>query len=176
MKKNTAPLFQELFLAQGVIKEQVYYALRNAIVEGCLLPGTKIPSTRALSEMMSISRNSVIAGYDRLLAAAWSLWKCDALNGPSREAAKRFGFSFEGIFRQAVVVHQRNRVTEIPPGGGDRQGAKLNDDDDLGCVALAHTILMLQKEDCVKESMGIFRPMLQRQSPQEGYSFPAGWF
>ena len=73
MKKNTAPLFQELFLAQGVIKEQVYYALRNAIVEGRLLPGTKIPSTRALSEMMSISRNSVIAGYDRLLDEGYIL-------------------------------------------------------------------------------------------------------
>lgn len=67
MKKNSAPLFQELFLEQGVIKEQVYHALRNAIVEGRLPPGTKIPSTRGLSEMMSISRNSVIAGYDRLL-------------------------------------------------------------------------------------------------------------
>lgn len=39
MKKNSAPLFQELFLEQGVIKEQVYHALRNAIVEGRLPPG-----------------------------------------------------------------------------------------------------------------------------------------
>lgn len=38
-------------------------------------------------------------------------WKCDALNAPSRAAATRFGFTFEGIFRQAVVVHQRNRDT-----------------------------------------------------------------
>lgn len=67
MKKNNAPLFQEFFLEKGVIKEQVYHALRHAIVEGRLPPGTKIPSTRGLSEMMSISRNSVIAGYDRLL-------------------------------------------------------------------------------------------------------------
>jgi len=38
-------------------------------------------------------------------------WKCDALNGPSRAAAQRLGFSFEGIFRQAVVVKGRNRDT-----------------------------------------------------------------
>lgn len=38
-------------------------------------------------------------------------WKCDALNAPSREAAERFGFSFEGIFRQAVVTRGRNRDT-----------------------------------------------------------------
>ncbi|KFD19899.1 MocR-like pyridoxine biosynthesis transcription factor PdxR [Yokenella regensburgei] len=66
MKKINAPLFQELLLEKGVIKEQVYHALRNAIVEERLPLGSKIPSTRALAEMMSISRNSVIAGYDRL--------------------------------------------------------------------------------------------------------------
>ena len=38
-------------------------------------------------------------------------WKCDALNGPSREAAKRLGFTYEGTFRQAVVVKGRNRDT-----------------------------------------------------------------
>jgi len=38
-------------------------------------------------------------------------WKCDALNGPSRAAAQRLGFVFEGIFRQATVVKGRNRDT-----------------------------------------------------------------
>ena len=38
-------------------------------------------------------------------------WKCDALNAPSRAAAQRLGFTFEGIFRQAVVVKGRNRDT-----------------------------------------------------------------
>lgn len=38
-------------------------------------------------------------------------WKCDALNAPSRSAAQRLGFSFEGIFRQATVVKGRNRDT-----------------------------------------------------------------
>jgi RimJ/RimL family protein N-acetyltransferase len=38
-------------------------------------------------------------------------WKCDALNVPSRAAALRFGFSFEGVFRQHVVVKGRNRDT-----------------------------------------------------------------
>jgi len=36
-------------------------------------------------------------------------WKCDALNAPSRAAAERLGFRFEGIFRQATVTKQRNR-------------------------------------------------------------------
>ncbi|MFO1033668.1 MAG: GNAT family protein [Hyphomicrobiales bacterium] len=38
-------------------------------------------------------------------------WKCDALNQPSRDAAKRFGFTFEGIFRQHYIIKGRNRDT-----------------------------------------------------------------
>ena len=38
-------------------------------------------------------------------------WKCDTHNAPSCAAAERFGFRFEGIFRQAVVYKGRNRDT-----------------------------------------------------------------
>jgi RimJ/RimL family protein N-acetyltransferase len=38
-------------------------------------------------------------------------WKCDALNAPSRAAAERLGFTFEGVFRQALVYKGRNRDT-----------------------------------------------------------------
>jgi len=38
-------------------------------------------------------------------------WKCDALNAASRRAAERLGFTFEGIFRQAIVYKGRNRDT-----------------------------------------------------------------
>lgn len=38
-------------------------------------------------------------------------WKCDALNAPSRRAALRYGFSFEGIFRQHYIIKGRNRDT-----------------------------------------------------------------
>lgn len=44
-------------------------------------------------------------GYRRLE------WKCDALNAPSRRAALRYGFVFEGVFRQALVTKGRNRDT-----------------------------------------------------------------
>lgn len=52
-----------------------------------------------------------------LMAQAFALgyrryeWKCDSLNAPSRAAALRLGFKFEGIFRQATVVKGRNRDT-----------------------------------------------------------------
>ena len=38
-------------------------------------------------------------------------WKCDALNAPSRRAAERFGFTWEGHFRRAVIVRGRTRDT-----------------------------------------------------------------
>ena len=45
------------------------------------------------------------AGYRRFE------WKCNAENLASRRAAERFGFSYEGIFRQAAVVKGENRDT-----------------------------------------------------------------
>lgn len=59
-------------------------------------------STEALYLMMEWAFR---AGYRRYE------WKCDALNMPSRKAAQRLGFSYEGIFRQAAVYRQRNRDT-----------------------------------------------------------------
>ena len=44
-------------------------------------------------------------GYRRLE------WKCDAVNARSRRAAERFGFRFEGVFRQHMIVKGRNRDT-----------------------------------------------------------------
>ena len=38
-------------------------------------------------------------------------WKCDSLNAPSRAAAQRLGFSFEGVFRNAIVYKGRSRDT-----------------------------------------------------------------
>lgn len=59
-------------------------------------------ATEAIYLMMSWAFE---AGYRRFE------WKCDALNTASRRAAQRFGFSYEGIFRQATVVKGRNRDT-----------------------------------------------------------------
>ncbi|GAA5166398.1 GNAT family protein [Pseudonocardia eucalypti] len=48
--------------------------------------------------------------FDELGYRRWE-WKCDALNDPSRAAAERLGFRYEGTFRQATVVKGRNRDT-----------------------------------------------------------------
>lgn len=38
-------------------------------------------------------------------------WKCNALNAPSRRAALRLGFAYEGLFRQHMIIKGRNRDT-----------------------------------------------------------------
>ena len=62
--------------------------------------------TRAATEAMYLMMGRAFdAGYRRYE------WKCDALNLPSRRAAARLGFSYEGVFRQATVYKGRNRDT-----------------------------------------------------------------
>lgn len=66
MKKNVAS-FPALLLKQGKIKEQFYLVIKEQILKGQLQAGKKLPSSRTLSEMMSISRNSILSGLERLI-------------------------------------------------------------------------------------------------------------
>ena len=59
----------------------------------------------ATEAMYLMMREAFELGYRRYE------WKCDALNAASRRAAERLGFTFEGIFRQAIVYKGRNRDT-----------------------------------------------------------------
>ena len=62
--------------------------------------------TRAATEAMALMMGWAFdAGYRRYE------WKCNALNRPSRFAGQRLGLSFEGVFRQALVIKGRNRDT-----------------------------------------------------------------
>ncbi|MBP2155295.1 GntR family transcriptional regulator/MocR family aminotransferase [Erwinia rhapontici] len=65
IKKNAAS-FPSILLKNGKIKEQFYSVIKELILNGQLQTGKKLPSSRTFSEMMSISRNSVLAGLERL--------------------------------------------------------------------------------------------------------------
>lgn len=69
--------------------------------------GASLQRTRAATEAIFLLARHVFddLGYRRLE------WKCNALNDRSRAAAERFGFTFEGIFRNHMVVKGRNRDT-----------------------------------------------------------------
>lgn len=82
---------------------------RNAgsIEIGHLAFSPRLQRTAAATEALHLMMRRVFdeLGYRRCE------WKCDALNAPSRAAAQRFGFRFEGIFRQATLYKGRNRDT-----------------------------------------------------------------
>ncbi|WP_299351923.1 GNAT family protein [uncultured Shimia sp.] len=78
----------------------------GSIETGHINLSPQLQGTRAATEaFVLLMKWAFEAGYRRFE------WKCDALNKPSRRAAQRLGLSYEGVFRQHVVVKGRNRDT-----------------------------------------------------------------
>lgn len=80
----------------------------HGVIEiGNILWGPAIARTRVATEALYLFAAYIFdtLGYRRFE------WKCNALNEPSRRAALRFGFAFEGIFRQHMVAKGQNRDT-----------------------------------------------------------------
>ncbi len=80
----------------------------NGVIEvGHIWYSPALQRTRHATEAMYIMARYVFddLGYRRYE------WKCNALNEPSRRAAVRLGFTFEGVFRQHMVVKGENRDT-----------------------------------------------------------------
>lgn len=80
----------------------------NGVMEtGHILFGPRMARTRAATEAVYLQARHAFEelGYRRFE------WKCNDLNEPSKRAAIRFGFTFEGVFRQHMVVKGENRDT-----------------------------------------------------------------
>lgn len=80
---------------------------KHGVIEiGNIYFSPRLGRTRAATEAMYLlMANAFDLGYRRYE------WKCDSCNLPSRKAATRFGFTYEGLFRQAIVNKGRNRDT-----------------------------------------------------------------
>lgn len=80
-----------------------------AIELGNIWFSPRLQRTRAATEAMFLLMRHAMddLGYRRLL------WKCNALNAPSRRAAERLGFVFEGVLRAHMVVKGRRRDTAM---------------------------------------------------------------
>ncbi|HET8985828.1 MAG TPA: GNAT family protein [Trueperaceae bacterium] len=81
---------------------------QHGVIElGNILWNPGIAKTRVATEAFFLAASYVFdqLGYRRFE------WKCDSENLPSRRAAERFGFTFEGVFRQHMIVKGRNRDT-----------------------------------------------------------------
>ena len=85
---------------------RVEHAMGTAEV-GHITFGAAIQRTTAATEAMCLM---AAHAFDVVGVRRYE-WKCDSLNEPSRRAAHRLGFTFEGIFRQAVHYKGRNRDT-----------------------------------------------------------------
>jgi RimJ/RimL family protein N-acetyltransferase len=80
----------------------------NGVIEvGHLHFSPSLQRTPAATEAMYLMMRR---GFDELGYRRYE-WKCDSLNARSRAAAERYGFQFEGLFRQAVVYKGRSRDT-----------------------------------------------------------------
>lgn len=79
----------------------------DGVIEvGFILMSPALQRTPMATEAMALMMGWAFeAGYRRYE------WKCNALNAPSRRAAQRLGFSYEGVFRQAAIVKGQNRDT-----------------------------------------------------------------
>ena len=81
--------------------------VHGVIEVGGISYSPRLKQTRAGTEAMYLM---MCRAFDELGYRRYE-WKCDSLNAPSRAAALRYGFQYEGIFRQAVVYKGRNRDT-----------------------------------------------------------------
>lgn len=80
----------------------------HGVIEiGSILWGPAIARSPVTTETLYLFASYVFdtLGYRRFE------WKCNNLNEPSKRAAERFGFTFEGIFRQHMVAKGQNRDT-----------------------------------------------------------------
>ncbi|CUI00298.1 GNAT family N-acetyltransferase [Leisingera aquaemixtae] len=93
--------------AEGVASYMRLQPEHGVIEVGGITFAPALQQTRAATEAMYLMMARVFndLGYRRYE------WKCDALNAPSRRAAERLGFTYEGLFRQAIVYKGRNRDT-----------------------------------------------------------------
>jgi RimJ/RimL family protein N-acetyltransferase len=105
------PLFHAIIDAHGkAVGVAAYMRIDppNGVIEvGHIHYSPRLQRTAAGTEAMYLMMRRA---FDELGYRRYE-WKCDHLNAPSRDAAARYGFTFEGIFRQATVYKSRSRDT-----------------------------------------------------------------
>jgi RimJ/RimL family protein N-acetyltransferase len=111
-EKSVDPLFLAIVdNATGVALGQASYLriepAHRTIEVGHILFTPALQRSCGATEAMYLMARHAFAdlGYRRYE------WKCNASNEPSRRAALRLGFTFEGVFRQHMIVKGRNRDT-----------------------------------------------------------------
>ncbi|MGR5065475.1 GNAT family N-acetyltransferase [Photobacterium sp. DNB22_13_2] len=112
LEQSRDPLFFAIIdpltdLAVGLCSYMRIVPQMGVIEVGNFLFSPKLQKTPAATEAIHLLLKHAFEtlGYRRCE------WKCDSLNQPSCSAAERLGFSYEGLFKQAIVYNGRNRDT-----------------------------------------------------------------
>jgi RimJ/RimL family protein N-acetyltransferase len=112
MAQSDDPLFSAIIdkasgLAVGRAALMRIEPTHRVIEVGSILYTPALQRTRGATEAMYLLARYIFEdlGYRRYE------WKCNALNAPSRAAALRLGFTYEGIFRQHMIIKAKNRDT-----------------------------------------------------------------
>ena len=94
--------------AQGIASYTRIDTATGQVEIAGVLYARSLQRTRAATEAIHLSMRHAFdeLGYRRFE------WKCDSLNEPSRRAAARLGFTYEGRFRNHMVTKGRNRDTD----------------------------------------------------------------
>jgi RimJ/RimL family protein N-acetyltransferase len=126
-RPHTPALFREYLTKLAMSEDPLHYAIvdegtakpvgtaalmriepiHGVIEVGAITFSPRLKRTRAATEAMYLLMRHV---FDQLGYRRYE-WKCDSLNAASRAAAGRYGFTFEGIFRRAIVYKGRSRDT-----------------------------------------------------------------
>ncbi len=112
MAAGSDPLFYAI-LPRSTARAAGFAALmriepgHQVIEVGNILYSPELQRTPAATEAMYLLARYVFEG----LGYRRYEWKCNALNHPSRRAALRLGFTYEGLFRQHMIIKGRNRDT-----------------------------------------------------------------
>jgi len=121
-----AGVFSNFLEKIAALQEQIYYAVVDrdgraagwaALME--MRPQARVIEVGSIVYAPALQRTALATEAQYLLARyifetlghRRYEWKCDALNAASRRAALRFGFTFEGIFRQHMIIKGRSRDT-----------------------------------------------------------------
>ncbi|MCB4767044.1 GNAT family N-acetyltransferase [Ancylobacter sp. Lp-2] len=123
---GSRPEFDEWLVSKAASTDPMFYAVidkatgrvegRQGLMDistaygsaeiGHILWGPRIAGTRVATEAFFLMADYVFGlGYRRYQ------WRCNANNGPSRRAAERFGYTYEGVFRNHMVVKGESRDT-----------------------------------------------------------------
>src|SRR5262245_42333190 len=108
---------------------RIYRDLRDAILGGQLVSGSKLPATRAMAEMLGVSRNTVLTAYEQLLAEGYVQGRTGSgtfvspslARAPLRDRSKTRRRDERRISRRGKLLGK----TRVHVHGNDEEAARL---------------------------------------------------